>query len=517
MKICVIDIGTNSVHMIIAQVHASGELQIINRDKEMTRLGDGALIHNQLQKESCEATLEALKRCLYLAENHQVGQVICLTTSAVRESENGGDFLQRIQDETGMRVKVITGKEEARLIFLAVKNSMALKTDRTLSMDIGGGSTEIIHAKGDESQWMQSFKLGSNRLAQEFPLSDPPKKSEIDTLLEHIQKKLKPLFSHLKKEKIDYLIGTSGTLNNLAKILLKNSDHAYNSQVTQSPVLLFKDVEDFFCTLCTYTAKERQSLKGLDKKRLNIFVQGAAVVYVCLKQLRIKQFVYCDRALREGVVYDYIAKHKRKIKIADKTEDVRRRSVLNLLEKFPKHKTHSQHVAKLAVKIFDALKPVMPLKQKAREILEFSSLLHDIGYAVNYKQHHKHSYYMIIHSGLLGFSPAEIQTMAWISRYHRRSISKSQIQEIELDEQNQQEISYLSGILRVADALDRSHFGVVKDVKIKIDSGGKIVLTLLSSQDCQWERYEAQKRKSFLEKILDHKIQLKVKVQSDDE
>ncbi len=219
MKICVIDIGTNSIHAIFAKTQGIASFHILDKEKEMVRLGDKAMVSGKLSTPTMQASLNVLKRFNYLIKHRNIAAVVAVATSAVREASNGGEFIDKIKKQIGLKVRVITGQEEARLIYLAVKHNHNF-TDKTgLVVDIGGGSTEFILANRQKAFWMESLKMGANRLNQLYPLSDPPKKEELKKLEKNVLKQLAPIIKSLRKKKAHYIIGTSGTLMNLFNLI----------------------------------------------------------------------------------------------------------------------------------------------------------------------------------------------------------------------------------------------------------------------------------------------------------
>lgn len=501
VKLCIIDIGTNSLHSVFATIYSDGTFEISGREKELVRLGDGAMLNGRLTPESMQTALKALEKISHLSKSRGVDRVIAVSTSAVRESSNGSDFLDEIRSRFGLRVKVIIGLEEARLIYLAVKNTIDLSFGKSLIVDIGGGSTEFIATQKEEKLWMDSVRLGSNRLSQIFPLSEPPKKSEIEKLEEYIEKLIAPILTNLEKNPVDRIVGTSGTLTALAKMIL-SSDEKSDDQISFRQVTIsFKQVAAQYEKLCKMDLKDRQKLRGLDKARANMIIQGVAILYVLMKRSGIKSFIPCDQALREGLLYDFIDKNRKTLRIEEMIPDLRRRSILTLLDKFSEDRTHALHVADLACQIFDQTTAQHGLEKSTRDLLEYAAILHDIGYTLNFRRHHRHSFYIITNSELFGFTPDEIRIIAWVARLHRRSVSRDDNPDMqELSEKSIDVTLKLAAILRIADALDHSHFTQVRQVRVKNDKA--LVRFLLDTPaSVDWEIHEAKKRDDLFRKI----------------
>lgn len=508
MKISVIDIGTNSIHAIFAEIRSAGVFHVIGKDKEMVRLGDGAMVTGKLSEAAMARSLEALKRLVHLAKHRGMSRVLATATSAVRESENGGDFLDLVRREAGLKVQVITGAEEGRLIYQAVRNTIEFGDKKALILDIGGGSTEFIAGSQSEAFWIESLRLGANRLSQLFPLSDPPKKAEVKRLEEYVVTAMAPIFKRLKSQNADFAIGTSGTIASLARLIVSAEDGNGANQSLQQVPISVKAVEAKYDELCGSTLSERHKMKGLDKDRADMIVHGSAIVALLLKNAGIPKIMICDKALREGILYDFIEKNRKALKIEEENPEIRRRGVVALAAKCDFLKGHAEQTAKLALKLFDALSEVHGLTAADRELLEYAALLHDVGYVVSFHKHHKHAHYLITHSELAGFSPDEIQVIAWTARMHRRGGGKKDDEFTALAPAEQKRILRLAAILRLADALDHSHFSLVEDVKAK-EENGVVRVKVFTRGDAQWEVHEALERRELFEKTFGKKLEFK--------
>ena len=512
MKVCVIDIGTNSVHALFAEIHATGAFHVIGKEKEMVRLGDGAMVTGLLAEDTMQTTLAVLQRFLHLAKHRKMARVIATATSAIRESRNGGAFLDRIRSVTGLKVHIITGEEEGRLIALAVQNTIHFSKHKALIMDIGGGSTEFVAATQKQNLWIESLHLGSNRLSQLFPLSNPPKKMEVKKLERYVLKTLKPVFKKLKKNPIGTLIGTSGTIINFYKTA-RQIGKSSKDNTKVGAVVSRKMVETTYQKLTACKMSDLSKIKTIDPQRRDMIVGGATILATLFKHSNLKGLTVCDKALREGILYDFIEKNRGALKIEADTKSLRRRSILTLAALAPAQKSHAEHTAKLALQFFDALQKKKMIPKTHRDLLEYAALLHDVGYHISFNRHHRHTYYLITNTELHGFSAAEIQTMAWVARLHRRSLPKKEDAFIKFPPAQQKLILQLAAILRLADAFDHSHFGLVKKLSCKF-SVNTVVITAHTQQDAQWEVYEASERRSLFEDIFGKKLELKIKQMS---
>lgn len=509
MKICVIDIGTNSIHAVFAEIRSTGLFHVIGKEKEMVRLGDGTMLTGRIPEEAMAASLAVLKRLTHLARHRGMSRVVATATSAIREAANGGEFLDRIRKETDLRVQILTGEEEGRLVHLAVKNTVELGSEPCLIVDIGGGSAEFILASAQGYFWIESLKLGSNRLRQIIALSDPPKKSELKLLEKRVGEILKPVLARLKGAKVSTIIGTSGTFLNIGKILANGGDEKPPANGAKKPPFDAKSAENLYRRLASSTLAERRKIKGLDEGRVDMIVHGACAVVTLMKEAGIPAFTLCDKALREGLLYDFIEKNRKSLKIEEDIPDLRRRGVVSLAARCEVIKGHGEHVAKLALRLFDGLKNLHGLEASDRDLLEYAALLHDIGYHIGFNKHHKHAHYLITNAELNGFDAEEIRTLAWTARLHRRDAGKKDAEFAELQAPTRGKILKLASMLRIADALDHSHFGIVRELRAK-DDGKSVKIHVDAREDPRWEVHEAASRRELFEKTFGKKLEFKI-------
>jgi len=503
LRIAVIDIGTNSIHMLIAEILPNFTFEVIGREKEMTRLGDGTLATGYLSPDLMKRGLTTLKKLKYLAQAKGVQKIIAVATSAVREAQNGGDFLQQVFDETGIKVRVITGEEEGRLIYLGVKHSVELKKTNTLIIDIGGGSVEVMVVKPHKILFLKSLKLGAARTYDLFLTKQ--RKKDFDRLEEYAAELIKEYAAPILELGFSDAVGTSGTLNNLAAMAYYQH-HPLDSDPPRNPSLSQEDLKEVYQRLRDSSPEERQGIKGLDPLRTDLILSGAAVTLSLMKGLKVENLMTCDKAIREGMIYDYIAHHRRKIKSEAEIPDVRRRSILKLAQKCDYDPQHAEQTARLALQIFDQTVSLHHLSAQDRELLEYASLLHDIGYHISYEKHHRHAYYLIKNVSMNGFSEEEVDVIAQIARYHRRSgPKKSHPEFIAQVKSVRQRIEWLAAILRIADALDRSHFSVVGSIKTKI-SKKSLLFSLTVTNDVEYEIWDARRKCDLLQALSGREI-----------
>lgn len=491
MRIAVIDLGTNSIHMLMAEIHPNFTFEMLGREKEMARLGDGTMAKRYLSKAVMERGLATIRKFYFLAQSKGIQKIVAVATSAVREAHNGGEFIQKILKETKIRVRVITGEEEGRLIYLGVKHSLELKEGNTLIIDIGGGSVEILVVNPQRILFLKSLKLGAARLKQLF-LKEGGEK-EIRRMEKYVSAQLKSIAPQIKALGVDQAIGTSGTLQNLAAMAAGGN---------RADSLSYEDLKDLYGRLVQSTPEERATMKGLDPLRNDLIVSGAASAFLAMKAFKLDSISLCDKAIREGMVYDYIARNRFRLKSEETIPDVRLRNVLRLASKCNYEKSHGEHSAKLALQIFDQTLKLHRLGGIDRELLNYAALLHDIGYHIGFSKHHHHAYYLIKNSGMNGFSQEELDVLALVARYHRRSLPKLKHSEwAKADKKLRRRVKWLSGILRIADALDRSRFGVVDSVEVKAKKKA-VSFFLNAHNDAEYELWDARQKCDLFEKLV---------------
>jgi len=514
MRIAAIDVGSNSIHMVVAQVESDGRFRVLDRAKEMVRLGHRTLTNGRMSADAMNNGIRTLSAFRTLAERQGALRFKAVATSAVREAANGGDFIQRVKDEVGLRLKVIPGREEARLIYLGVRHAIDLRGESTLLLDAGGGSVEFILSEDDKPVALDSVKIGVARLSEKFLADDPPSARDLDNLESYLSKQLDDILGRVAKRDVRRVIGTSGTMLNLIAIAgnLRGDPpdgHLNNFAVTAEEITRVRRL------LTKADRDERLKVKGLDAKRVDTIVAGACLADYVMREVGAKEMVACTWALREGVMLDFIARHRKGIEEIERFADPRRRSI----NRFARHLgaaegdagEHGRHVARLALRLFDQLQGDLGLSTEAREWLEFAAMLHDIGHHIDHKNHQRHSYYLITNGELLGFRREEVEIIGQTARYHRKAVPKDSDEEYRaLSSSDRQTVRALSALLRIADGLDRSHYGVVHDVTVA-RRGDRVTLQLVTAgEDVELEVWEARGRAELLEKLLGQDIEFRV-------
>lgn len=505
-KLAVIDIGTNSIHMVLADILPDGSYKILDRFKDMTRLGNGAFATKRLSDEAVARGLEVLKTLVTLARNKGFDRIAAVATSAVREARNGGEFVDLVATQTGITVRVISGTEEARLIFIGVKNSILLPDGPTLVADVGGGSVELAVGNRDGLTHAKSLKLGAIRLADHFLSKTPPADAMLQGLKEFVGTQLTGALGSFKTKRFESLVATSGMAGNIAEIVYLRQHGRPLPQLNLASVTV-KDLRTLESELAQASVKARLAIPGLDPKRVDTLLPATVVLRRLLELAELDRMTLCDKAIREGVIYDFIDRHRDGLKAETDIPDVRRRNVIGLARRCQTPEIHSLHVAGLALRLFDQTQSLHGLGQAERDWLEYAAVLHDVGYLINPRQHHKHAYYLIKHSDLGGLTADEIDVVANVARYHRRALPSDKHEGFaQLVPRLQRVVKILAALLRIADGLDRTHFSVVQTVNVAV--GKTVVIEARLSGDAEMELWAAKNRADLFEQVFRRKVEL---------
>jgi exopolyphosphatase/guanosine-5'-triphosphate,3'-diphosphate pyrophosphatase len=509
MRLAAIDIGTNSVHMIVVQVRPDLSFEVIDREKEMVRLGAGGLDGRRLTDAAMTAALQALSKFRRIAESNAVDEILAAATSATREAENGVEFLGAIERQTGIRPRVISGTEEARLIHLAAVYGVDVNRGQAAVIDIGGGSVEITAGSPRRLPFARSFKIGVIRLTERFVKSDPLSERDERRLVRRITEEIDPHVRGIVKAGFDRVIGTSGTILSLGTIAAFEAfgEPPHELRNLRIPA---RDIHRLRKRLVGMDMQQRLRIEGLEPKRADIAVAGAVLLDTILQRLKADEITLCDLALREGLILDYIRRNRGQIARIDRYPDVRRRSVVELAERCNYSADHAQQVARLAAMLFDQTRKQHGLTGREREWLEYAALMHDLGIHISYERHHRHSYYLIKNGDLRGFDPTEVEVMALIARYHRRAEPKKAHDGYgALAAPLRRAVKVLSALLRVAEGLDRSHSQPLKGLRLR-DGGDHYQVKLQARGDAELELWAAARHATPLEGILGRPIRFEL-------
>ena len=503
LRLAAIDVGSNSIHMIVAQIDADGGVTTLWRMKEQVGLGRMSFPSRRLSGTAMDVAVATLTRFKQAAQQRGAEKIIAVATSAVREAINGGELIERVRRELKLTIKIVSARDEARLIYLAVKHSIDLKKRDHLIIDIGGGSVEFVVGNDARATLLESRKLGAARMTAKFVHSDPLEAAEADQLRRHYAREVGPLVKKINALKPTVVIGTSGTLENLAAM----------SADGKTPGALAVDrvpFERLLKKLVTSDAAYRTELSGLDAPRREQIVAGAMLVGELFERVGMSRIEICSAAMREGIIVDYLSRHAPDLHIRREVPDPRHRSIVDLARKTDFDSRHSEHVAALAMKLFDSLAPLHKLGATERELIQYGCLLHDIGFYIADSSHNKHSAYLIRNAELPAFSRGEIEVVANIARYHRKSPpTKRHDRYAALLPAERRIVDVGAAILRIADGLDRSHAQNVTAIRVAF-TDRDVIVRLGSRVDAELEAWGAERKADWFEKVFRRKLVIKL-------
>jgi exopolyphosphatase / guanosine-5'-triphosphate,3'-diphosphate pyrophosphatase len=501
-----IDIGTNSIKLLVANIEDDGALEVLLREKAMVRLGSETLRTGKLSPEAIEAGVSTVEHFVKLAAGAGAEVARAVATCAVREATNSDEFVEAVRRRTGVRVEVISGEEEARLINLAIRSEFPARQDPLFLIDIGGGSTEFVISDGARVLLIESLPLGVVRLADRHLRNDPPSQKDLEAIKKEIRAAAKRAAEAVRKKGFKTCVGSSGTIQSLS-LVHEAAVLGREPSPTGHRTLTRKGLKKVNKLLRRTTEKEKLRIPGMDPRRRDIAVPGGLLLAWILKRTGAEAIVVGERGLREGLLLDTVAR-RGEVRLPA-SRDMRARSVDRLLRRGNAEVLHAAHVARLALELFDQTHALHQLTATEREWLQYGALLHDIGCYIGYAKHQRHSYYLITHGDLTGFSADEIEVLASLARYHKGGGPKPTHENWRrLNPYLQAVVEKLASILRIADGLDRSHRQLVTGVSCRVRAR-RIELEVPARGDCEPELDAARKKANLFERTFDRTVTLR--------
>jgi exopolyphosphatase/guanosine-5'-triphosphate,3'-diphosphate pyrophosphatase len=506
-RLAALDIGSNSIRLVVAEVEDDGSYRVLDDERETTRLSEGLSASGRISEEAIVRSLAAIGKMKAIADGLRVTKLRAIATSAVREAENGHLFCERVQQRFQVPVETISGEEEARLAFHSVVRHFHLNDRPTGVIDIGGGSLEVILAKGTVVDQVYSLPLGAVRVTERFDTGEPLPKKERRAVIAAIDRELLESIGR-PPLRPQVLIGSGGTFTTLAEIQqARRGDRARTGRAAtvQGYRLSLVDIERTLDELMDLPVRERRNVPGLPAARADIIVAGTLVVSRLAQYFGCPEIWVHEKGIRDGLLLEMIAELPGggMARPKDRFEEVRR-----FARKCGCRESHCDHVAALAVNIFDGLKDPYRLSPEARDLLLAAGMLHEAGHLISQKSHHKHAYHVLLHSELPGFTAQEIEIIANLVRYHRGGTPKeshANFRRLRLEDALL--VKQLAGILRVADALDRTRFQRVKQASAQIRDGEVHVLAQADG-DAQVELWAAEDKKKLFQKAYGMKLKV---------
>ena len=476
-RVAAIDIGTNSIHLLVAAIDSSlHSFSVLVAEKSTTRLGERDPETGDLSPEAIERAFRTLRHCRDLALSHGVEQIVTAATSAVREAPNGRTFLQALQEQLGLEVDLVSGPEEARLIYLGVLSGMAFGDQPHLILDIGGGSTELILADERDARALTSSRIGAVRLQREFCQQDPLPEGRRTFLSAYIQGALDPAVAQVRRSlrpgEKPILVATSGTAMAIAALAAAEDPkppmklHGYRVSRARAAHILDR--------LVAMTPEQRRALAPINERRAEIIVPGALILLTAMEMLQARGFVVCERALREGLIMDWMLRSGLLDDRFAFQSTIRERTVRHLARTYGVDSARADQVAAHALSLYDQTRGLLHHDRGAGRLLLWAAAqLHACGKHVNVGAYHKHTWYLIRHGELLGYSQAEHLMVAAIARYHRRSLPKKRHESWQLIESrdDRRTVTSMALLLRLAAALDRRPEPMVAGLRVRAIPG----------------------------------------------
>jgi exopolyphosphatase/guanosine-5'-triphosphate,3'-diphosphate pyrophosphatase len=516
-----IDIGTNSIHMVVVRIQPDlPAFTIVAREKDTVRLGDRDPDTGDLKASVMERAIASLRRCQEIAKSFKAEQIIAVATSAVREAPNGRDFIKYIKSELGLLVNLISGQEEARRIYLGVLSGMEFDGQPHIIIDIGGGSTELILGDSHEPRSLTSTKIGAVRLTSEYITTDPISNAEFQFLQAYsrgtLERAVEEVRAALEPGETPRLVGTAGTIETLAIIQAREQLGTVPSPLTGYQLSL-SYLRELVHRLRKLNNSERAAIPGMSDRRSEIVLAGALILQEAMALLGLDSLTVCERSLREGVIVDWMLTHGL---IEDRLRyqtEVRQRSVIKTAHKYGVDLEHSHRVANFALSLFDQTRGVLHnWSEEERELLWAAAILHNCGHYISHSAYHKHSYYLIRNGELLGYTETDIEVMANLARYHRKSSPKKKHESYSklASKIHRQIVSQLSAILRLAVALDRRQLGAIASVNCEFPLERRSLHLLVQparlDDDCALELWSLDYNKGVFEEEFNVKLVAKL-------
>lgn len=502
-----IDIGTNSIRLLLVRVHRNQSFNVLSQRKEVVRLGEGEFETGELQREPMQRAVLVCRMFREMAESFGVKEIIAVATSATRDARNQRKFLRTLKREAGLDVKVVSGLEEGRLIYLGVASGIKID-ELAFFIDIGGGSTEVIVGGQHEYEYVDSLSLGAIRLTNQFLENHkgPVSQEMYSRIQNYIRDSAIRAIQELKKYNLSMAVGSSGTIENLADIAILA---ATGRRRTMDDAMTHKQLRKVVRMLCSLPLEERRKVPGINPDRADIIIAGAAIIDTMMGELELDSIRISERGLRDGLLVEYLTTQSGVYPVE---ASFRAQSIVRLGRALGFDEEHGRHIADLSLQLFDSSREhkLHKLGSHERELLEYSSLLHDVGVSLSYSNHQAHSYYFIRNAELLGFNENEISIMAATTLFHRKRFPKKKHPEYAaLGKKARRTVRYLSVFLGIAESLDRSHQQLVREVFLEPKGKKKALLTLFSSHEIPLEMWGVEYHRSAFKKVFDRKLKVR--------
>lgn len=497
-RVAIIDLGSNTSKLILMEYDKGKSYRQVDELRQVVRLAEGMASANVLRADAMQRGLEALVTFKAYCDAAGVTDIRATATSAVREADNGDTFINLIEQQIGFVPQIISGENEAKFEAIAVANSMPFSD--AYIFDIGGGSAELSLLEGRQLKRGASIQLGAVIMTEKFFENNPPKKKEVKALKKHIRELLKGIDAAEGFASDLPLVGMGGTLRNLAKIHKKQTD--YPLDLLNTYQLPKDDLAAIVDDLVDKTVAEKRSVSGLKTDRADIITAGAVVALELLEYAGADAYTIASQGLREGVFYEALIGEDNPL-----LDDVRSFSIRNLEHHYYPHTAHNEHVQKLALELFDCLQELHDYGDWERELLGYAALLHDIGMAVNYNDHHQHGFYLLLSAELPGFTHREQALLALLVRYHRKGMPDTMGLGALLAADDSERVTKLVSLLRLAEYLERSKAQLIRGLTCHV-SKGYVQINVDAKADVGVELREARLNSELLKTAFGVEVEI---------
>lgn len=501
-KLAIIDLGSNSIRMIVMQIFPDGSYKMVDHLKEMVRLSEGMGEENTLKSNAMERTIRTLELYKRVLDIHKVDTIYALATAAVRNAKNKDVFLNKVIKETGLNFEVISGEQEAYYDYLGVINT--LEVDDCLLLDTGGGSSEIVHIVNRRPVNKISIPCGAVNLYERFCAKDDWNEEKIKSLEDYLEGEIGRI-GWLKGLEGLPIVGLGGSIRTLAKVFKRkekiNFEGLHNLEISSA------ELSELFERLIKSSVDERREMNGIGKDRADIIISGMLPLKILMEKSGSQKLIVSGNGLREGVFFMHYLKS---LNEGEYFSDILTASVENILKNYDCNREHCQLVEKLVLQMYDQLREVHKFPESSRRLLSTAALLHDIGTYVDYYNHHQHGFYLVLNSRLYGISNREIVMCAYLVAMHRNEDFKRDYREFAglINKNDYELVKKLSVFIKIAEELDRTEIGVVQGIELKIENK-QVKMTLRTSKTAELEKNIAMRSSKAFEKAFNKKLILK--------
>jgi len=500
-----VDIGSNSVRLEIARLHA-GRLRSLHEDREVTRLGEGVFSSGFLTPESMAGTVKVLRRFHRTTQQIVTDNVRVVATSALRDARNSQAFLEWVRSATGWRVEIVSGIEEARLIHLGLTSGARIDRLPALMMDLGGGSCELTVSHRGHIRDAVSLPLGAVRLTNEFLGHDPVRKGELKRLHGFVTREVNRVVDRISSARVRNVVATSGTAAALAAV----ASHLRRGRNRQSMLVSRAEMGRIAKRLSRLPVAERRKIEGIGPRRAEIIVAGAVVYRELLDRLRLKGFRYSPLGLRDGVLAQMAADYDRSTRSGKQIESERWESILKAVDRYRIDRKHAMDVRGAAASLFSALRSVHRLPPEYGEWLAAAAMLYEVGDYVNRSGHHRHTYYIISNSEILGYTPQQRRIIAAIARYLGKS--RPNVEDVPMkviDSVDRPSVLKAIVLLRMARALNLSRSRALEKLRVRVHAAGvKVTLVPRRRTGMDLELWAIEKERDYFREVFGRELSI---------